>query len=111
MAKAVKREYILEGLDCANCAAEIEANVNKISGIASAAMNFATKTLTIEAGEDGLIDNIVTDTNAVIKKLEPHVVVKEKMYQSLRNGTYPYGVSCADCAAKLKKENQGFTRS
>ncbi len=32
----IRRELLLEGLDCANCAAKIEAGVNKISGVSSA---------------------------------------------------------------------------
>ncbi len=78
MAKGIKKEFILEGLDCANCAAKIEANVNKLDGVAFASMNFATKTLTIEAGESENIDNVISDANNIIKKLEPHVVVQEK---------------------------------
>lgn len=78
MAKGIKKEFIIEGLDCANCAAKIEANVNKLDGVAFASMNFATKTLTIEAGESENIDNVISDANNIIKKLEPHVVVQEK---------------------------------
>lgn len=105
MAKGIKKELTLEGLDCANCAAKIEATVNKISGVASAVMNFATKTLTIEAGENGIIDNIVLEVNAVIKKLEPHVVVNEKIIsKSARKVLLLMGLGCANCAAKIEKE-------
>jgi Cd2+/Zn2+-exporting ATPase len=105
MAKGIKKEFILEGLDCANCAAKIEAKVNKISGVTSAAMNFATKTLTIEAGEDGNIDNIITDTNAIINKIEPHVVVKEKIVSKPEKKVLILmGLGCANCAAKIEKE-------
>lgn len=105
MAKIIKREFILEGLDCANCASKIEANVNKINGVACAAMNFATKTLTIEAGEDGSIDNIVTEANAIIKKLEPHVAVKEKIVSKTEKKVLVLmGLGCANCAAKIEKE-------
>ncbi|NLD46875.1 MAG: cadmium-translocating P-type ATPase [Clostridiaceae bacterium] len=105
MTRGIKREFILEGLDCANCATKIEANVNKINGVASASMNFATKTLTIEAGEDGNIDSIVSDANTIIKKLEPHVVVNEKIIsKSAKKVLLLMGLGCANCAAKIEKE-------
>ena len=105
MAKWIRKELILEGLDCANCAVKIEENVNKINGVASASMNFATKTLTIEAGNDGDIDNIVSDANSIIKKLEPHVVVKEKIIsKSTKKVLLLMGLGCANCAAKIEKE-------
>ncbi len=105
MTKRIKREFILEGLACANCAAKIEENVNKISGVASASMNFATKTLTIEAGNDGDIDTIVSNTNSIIKKLEPHVVVKEKVVSKPEKKVLVLiGLGCANCAAKIEKE-------
>lgn len=71
MAKGVKKEFILDGLDCANCAAKIEENVSKINGVASASMNFATKTLTIEAANDENIDTIVAETNSIINYVQP----------------------------------------
>lgn len=103
--KVIKKEFILEGLDCANCVVKIEENVNRVSGVASAYMNFATKTLTIEARNDGDIDSIISDTNSIIKKLEPHVVVKEKIVSmSAKKVLLLMGLSCANCAAKIEKE-------
>ena len=105
MAKGIKKEFILEGLDCANCATKIEENVNKISGVASASMNFANKTLTIEGGNDDDIDAIVSNTNSIIKKLEPHVVVKEKYVSKPdKKVLVIVGLGCANCAAKIEKE-------
>jgi Cd2+/Zn2+-exporting ATPase len=46
------KEFILDGLDCANCASKIEAKVNDIDGIKQAQMNFANKTLTVEIEND-----------------------------------------------------------
>ena len=105
MAKVIKKEFLLEGLDCANCAAKIEEKVNKVSGVASASMNFATKTLTIIPENDGDINAIVASTNSIIKKLEPHVVVKEKLVsKSEKKVLVLVGLGCANCAAKIEKE-------
>lgn len=105
MPRENKREFVLEGLDCANCATKIETHVNKINGVASAAMNFATKTLTIEAGESHNMDSIISDTNSIIKKLEPHVIVKEKLIEKPEKKILILmGLGCAHCAAKIEKE-------
>jgi Cd2+/Zn2+-exporting ATPase len=78
MSSSIKKELILEGLDCANCAAKIEAKVRELEGVSHASINFVNKTLTIETEDLNRIDEILLKTNEIIKKLEPHVVVKEK---------------------------------
>ena len=109
MAKGIKKEFILEGLDCANCAAKIEANINKINGVASASMNFATKLLTIEAEESGVIDDIIASANSIIKKLEPQVVVNEKVIaKPEKKALILIGLSCANCAAKIEDKIQAL---
>lgn len=101
----LKKEFTLEGLDCANCATKIEAYVSKISGISSASMNFSTKTLTIEANDASSIDSINTDVNNIVKKLEPHVFVREKVVsKSSKTVLLLMGMGCANCAAKIEKE-------
>jgi Cd2+/Zn2+-exporting ATPase len=49
-----------------------------LSGVASAALNFTTRTLTVEVADADNIDSIVHDTNGITKRLEPYVVVREK---------------------------------
>ena len=50
----MKRIYILEGLDCANCAEEIRAEVEKDERVKSAEMNFMKQELTVEAENSSL---------------------------------------------------------
>lgn len=76
MAEAVKKELILEGLNCAGCSAKIEREVNEIDGI-RASMNFVTKTLTIE-GNSKALENIYERVNKIVLKYEPHVKVIDK---------------------------------
>ena len=45
MSSNVKSELILEGLSCANCAANIELEINKLPEIKNANVNFALKKL------------------------------------------------------------------
>lgn len=44
----VKRKFVLEGLDCANCAMKIENGVQNIDGVSACSVNFVNKTLTME---------------------------------------------------------------
>ncbi|GJM71854.1 hypothetical protein HMSSN036_40700 [Paenibacillus macerans] len=36
----VKRKFVLEGLDCANCAMKIETGVQNIDGVSACSVNF-----------------------------------------------------------------------
>ena len=46
-----RKVYILEGLDCANCAAKIEGKLSKMTGLSDVSVTFATKQLRF-SGED-----------------------------------------------------------
>lgn len=65
----------LEGLDCANCAAKIENEVQRIPGVEEATVTFMTQKMTIVAPDDK-IEAIVEETTKLTKKLEGDVVVK-----------------------------------
>ena len=71
------RVYLLEGLDCANCAAKMEAAIKKLDGVTDATVSFMTQKMTIE-GDDARFDTIVKEAVKVCKKVEPdcEVVVK-----------------------------------
>ena len=47
----MKKTYKIE-VDCANCAAKIEAALNKLDGVNRATVNFLTQKLTIESDGD-----------------------------------------------------------
>lgn len=72
-------KLILSGLNCANCANKIETKVNKINGIENASLNFSTTVLTVEINKEEEKNNIVNEIKSIVKKLEPHVKVIEKL--------------------------------
>ena len=78
MDSAVTRELILEGLDCAHCAAKIETQINHLEGVNTASLNFITKTLRIEVDSSGLLEDVLNQTYKIINTLEPDVQVGEK---------------------------------
>lgn len=73
----MKQEYVLDGLDCSNCAQKIENGVKGIKGIDGCAVNFAASTLTVSA--DGKEEQWVTNkVEKKVKSIDPHVTVRQK---------------------------------
>ena len=70
----MKRAFKLENLDCANCAAKMEAQIQKLEGVASASINFMSQRLILEAADDQF-DEILQQAKKVIKKIEPDCTV------------------------------------
>ena len=57
-------------VDCANCAAKVEAAVKKIDGVNDATVNFMDQKLVLDA-DDARFDEILKEVEAVAKKVEP----------------------------------------
>ena len=66
----MQKIFTVTGLDCANCAAKLEKNINKIKGVNSAILSFATGKLMIDADDD-IFESVVDEAVALAKKLEP----------------------------------------
>lgn len=65
----MKRKFDIE-VDCANCAAKIEAAIQKIEGVQSASVSFMTQKLVLEAPDDRF-DAILKEAAKTAKKVEP----------------------------------------
>lgn len=98
----MKRIYILEGLDCANCAEEIRAEVEKDERVKSAGMNFMKQELTVEAENSCSPDELMTTVTEVVAKYEPDVTVRER--QTFKEKKYIIdGLDCAQCAEEVRE--------
>lgn len=73
----MKKTYILEDLDCANCAAKIEDAVGKLPGVSKSTVTLLTQKLVIEVAEDKA-EGIYKEIKQIVKKFEPDVEVVEK---------------------------------
>jgi len=73
----MKKSFKLVDLECAHCAAKMEAAIQKLDGVTAASVSFLTQKLTIEA-DDGRFDSIVQEAAKIIRKVEPdcRVVLK-----------------------------------
>jgi len=66
---------VLDGLNCANCAAKIENEVNCIDGV-NASMNFVMKTLTVESNRNFKV--LIPRVEEIIKRHEPDIIIRKK---------------------------------
>lgn len=66
----MKKNYKLEDLDCANCAAKMERAVAKIDGVNSVSISFMAQRMAIEA-DDSRFEEIMDQVVKTCKKVEP----------------------------------------
>lgn len=65
----MKKTFKMKYLDCANCAAKMEASIQKISGVHNASVNFMTQKLIIEA-EEGDFPRILQEAKKAVSKVD-----------------------------------------
>ena len=66
----MKKTFKLVDLDCANCAAKMEAAVQKIDGVTAASVSFMAQKMLLEADDDKF-DAVLKDAVKAAKKVEP----------------------------------------
>ena len=69
-------KFKVKGLDCANCAAELERAIQKIEGIKNANISFMTERMELEYDENNE-DEIIKKVKKVIKREEPDVAIEK----------------------------------
>lgn len=70
----MKKRFALKDLDCANCAAKMEAAIKKIDGVNDAAVSFMAQKMTIDA-DDARFNDIMDEVVQVCKKVEPDCTI------------------------------------
>ena len=71
----MKKSYILDEIDCANCAAKLEDAIKKVEGVNSASVNFFAGKLTIDI-DDEKYDAVWAEVLKLCKKMFPDCEVK-----------------------------------
>lgn len=71
----MKTKFKIKGIDCANCAAELERKIQKMEGIESASLSFMAERLEIEY--DCEKEEIIKRLKKLIKKEEPDATLEE----------------------------------
>lgn len=72
----MKMKFKIKGIDCANCAAELERAIQKIDGVTEASLSFMTEKLIMEI-EDDRKDEVLKNLKKVVKKEEPDCTIEE----------------------------------
>ncbi|MCX7904652.1 MAG: heavy metal translocating P-type ATPase [Caloramator sp.] len=100
----MKKEYILYGLGCANCASKMEVKIRQLNGVKDASIDFVNKTLMIDIDGDNH-EIIFDEIERIILSIEPDIIIKEKTIKKMLNKTLILvGLNCANCAAKIEKD-------
>ncbi|WP_242237029.1 heavy metal translocating P-type ATPase [Bacillus cereus group sp. BfR-BA-01316] len=77
--KSIKEVFVLEGLDCANCAMKIENKVKEMPAVSEATVDFVSKKLRVEVANKRELESTIQNIKNVVQKLEPDVkVVREE---------------------------------
>ncbi len=66
----MKKTYNLEDLECANCAAKMEAGIKQLPGVRTATVSFITGKLILETEDDDQ-SKLIKEVQKLIKRIEP----------------------------------------
>lgn len=103
--------FKIKGIDCADCAAKLEKQVQNLAGVLSAKMNFGASKLSVEhtISNEAIIK--VVDRAGYAAEAEDIFGAQKETGASLKkDGVFRLsGLDCADCAAKLEKKLSGLT--
>lgn len=70
----MKKQFKLQDLDCANCAAKMEEAIKKLDGVQNASVSFLTQRMSIEA-DPGQFDAIMKQVVKACRKIEPDCTI------------------------------------
>ena len=65
----MRKQFRMEDLDCANCAAKMEEAIRKIDGVSYVSISFMAQKMVIEA-DDARFDDIMKQTAKAVKKVD-----------------------------------------
>lgn len=72
----MKYNFKIKGIDCANCAANLERMLQKVDGVTNATISFMAERLVIEC-EESSKEEVMKRVKKAIKKEEPEATVEE----------------------------------
>ena len=96
----IKREIVLDGLNCAHCAEVINEKVRNLEEIESSNLNFINKTLTINIYLKYNQEEVIEKVKNIVDDTEPGLTinVKELKSKSRKKELILNGLNCAHCA-------------
>ncbi|MCQ2513926.1 MAG: cadmium-translocating P-type ATPase [Ruminococcus sp.] len=97
----MKYTFILQNLNCANCAGKIENKIINTDGFENVSFNFATKKLNFSTNKS----NPLSEIQAICDSIEDGVTVVDLM--ALKSKKYTFilqNLNCANCAGKIENK-------
>lgn len=76
--KSIKKQFVLEGLCCGNCAVKIENDVNKLEGVSFAFVDFVSKTLTVDIKDIEKLERLTQQAKGIVKRYDHNIIMIEK---------------------------------
>ena len=71
----MKCKFKIKGLDCANCAVELERAIQKLDEVENANISFMTERMELEYDENN--EELLKKVKKIIKREEPDVSIEE----------------------------------
>lgn len=112
--KQNQRVFLLEGIDCANCARKVEERVAQLDQVAGVSVNFMQKKLYLVSDRKDLTTEIQKICNGVESGMQVKEIKKMKLSKSSGTASFKNqpqsapqifiieGLDCANCAAKVE---------
>ncbi len=72
----MRKIFKIKGIDCANCAAQLEELIKRIEGVENASISFLSERMVLEYEEQNK-DEIIKKIKKLIKKEEPDATLEE----------------------------------
>ena len=72
----MKSTFKIKGIDCANCAAQLENTISKVEGVSRVSISFMAERMVLEYDEQNA-EEIMKKVKKIIKKEEPDVTLEE----------------------------------
>ncbi len=73
----MKKTFKMVDLECANCAAKMEAAIGKLEGVNQVSISFMAQKLVLDA-EDSQFEQIVDEAAKICRKIEPDCRILRK---------------------------------
>ena len=101
-----KKVYILEGLDCPNCAAKVEAKIRQMPEVGFASVTYANKQLRVSANNQ---EELLPRMQQVVDSIEDGITIVPRHRKKVSgiSNTKIYileGLDCANCAAAVERK-------
>ena len=108
--KTMHQLFVVDGIDCANCAKELEEEIGKLEGVSNCSLEFGIHSKLNYDVDPSLMSTVESKMRKIIEDDQEHPIIK-KVSQEI-DRTYKFNITnidCADCANELAEETMKIT--